>query len=40
MTRSAENDVVNGDEEQFDNVADASHDSESDGAGGGDLFEL
>jgi hypothetical protein len=39
-TGSAENDVIDGDEEEFDHVADPSHDRETDGAGGSDLLEF
>ena len=38
--RSAEDDVVDGDEEELDHVADAAHDGEPDGAGGRDLLEF
>jgi hypothetical protein len=30
--RSAEDDIVDGDEEEFDDVSDAAHDGEADGA--------
>lgn len=40
MNRSAEDDVIDGDEEELDDVADAAHDGEADGAGGGNLLEL
>jgi hypothetical protein len=40
VNRSAEDDVIDGNEEQFDDIANASHDGESDGARCGDLLEL
>ncbi len=38
--RSAEDDVVDGDKEKLDDVSDASHDGESQGAWLGDFLEL
>lgn len=40
LLRSAEDDVVDGDEEKLDDVADAAHDCEPDGAGCSDLLEF
>lgn len=40
VIESAEDDIVNRDEEQFDEVSDSTHDGESDGAWCGDLFEF
>ena len=39
-TGSAENDVIDGNEEKFNHVTDPSHDCESDGTRGSDLLEL
>ena len=37
---SAEDDVIDGNEEQFDHIANAAHNGKPDGAWGGDLLEL
>ena len=38
--QSAEDDVIDRDEEEFDDVADSTHDGESDGARSGNFLEL
>jgi hypothetical protein len=38
--RSTEDDIVDGDEEKLDDISDASHDGESNGAGSGNLLEF
>jgi hypothetical protein len=40
ICKSAKDDVVDGNKEQFDHVADAPHNGESNGAGSRDLLEF
>ena len=40
IMKSAEDDVIDGDEQQFDDIADSSHDGEPEGAGSRNLFEF
>ena len=40
IMKSAEDDVIDRDEQQFDDIADSSHDGEPEGAGSRNLFEF
>ena len=40
LIKSAKDDVVDGNKEELDDITDATHDGETDGARSGDLLEL